>query len=227
MAHADLSAAVRCYKRPNRETRRHFIAKICARAHFRYRRSPDQYSVELCRRDQGCLRIEDTCRQRRICLCLFDASDRHRRVDKNCRCWWNDASQEHLVRTEAGGCNVLPEHWGNPSSAYSFGHDVTRQLEEARGKVAALINAEPREIVFTSCGTESNNSAIQSALVGQPEKRHVVTTAVEHSANIKFCEFLKKQGYTVTLLPVDSDGSLDLHLLERAIRPDTAIVTVM
>ena len=121
----------------------------------------------------------------------------------------------------------LQEHWGNPSSAYSFGHDVTRQVEEARGKVAALINAEPREIVFTSCGTESNNSAIQSALVGQPEKRHVVTTAVEHSANIKFCEFLKKQGYTVTVLPVDSDGSLDLHLLERAIRPDTAIVTVM
>ena len=121
----------------------------------------------------------------------------------------------------------LQEHWGNPSSAYSFGHDVTRQVDEARGKVAALINAEPREIVFTSCGTESNNSAIQSALTGQPEKRHVVTTAVEHSANIKFCEFLKKQGYAVTFLPVESDGSLDLHLLERSIRPDTAVVTVM
>src|SRR5205085_2039350 len=93
--------------------------------------------------------------------------------------------------------------------------------------VAALINAEPREIVFTSCGTESNNSAIHSALVMHPKQRHIVTMSVEHSANIKFCEFLKKQGYEITLLPVESDGGLDLHLLEKSIRPDTAIVSVM
>jgi len=121
----------------------------------------------------------------------------------------------------------LRDHWGNPSSAYSFGHDVTRPLEEARIKVAALINADPREIIFTSCGTESNNSAIHSALIAHPERRHILTTAVEHSANIKFCDFLKKQGLTVTFLPVESDGSLDLHLLEKSIRPDTAIVSVM
>src|SRR6266478_6266393 len=121
----------------------------------------------------------------------------------------------------------LKDHWGNPSSAYSFGHDVTRPLEEARIKVAALINADPREIIFTSCGTESNNSAIHSALIAHPERRHILTTAVEHSANIKFCDFLKKQGLTVTFLPVESDGSLDLHLLEKSIRPDTAIVSVM
>ena len=72
------------------------------------------------------------------------------------------------------------------------------------GQVAALINAEPREIIFTSCGTESNNSAIHSALVTQPEKRHVLTTAVEHSANTKFCALLQKRGYTVTFLPVAS-----------------------
>ena len=121
----------------------------------------------------------------------------------------------------------LKEYWGNPSSAYSFGHDVARQVDEARAKVAALINADPREIVFTSCGTESNNSAIHSALVTHPQKRHVLTTAVEHSANMKFCDFLQKHGYAVTFLPVESDGTLDLHLLERAIRPDTAIVSVM
>src|SRR5436309_4225793 len=121
----------------------------------------------------------------------------------------------------------LKEHWGNPSSAYSFGHDVARHVEEARAKVAAMINADPREIIFTSCGTESNNSAIHSALAGHPEKRHVLTTAVEHSANIKFCDSLKKQGCAVTLLPVEPDGSLDLHLLEKSIRPDTAIVSVM
>ena len=121
----------------------------------------------------------------------------------------------------------LREYWGNPSSAYSFGHDLARHVEAARANVAALINADPREIIFTSCGTESNNSAIHSALATHPEKRHVLTTAVEHSANIKYCEFLRKQGREVTFLPVESDGSLDLHLLEKAIRPDTAIVSVM
>jgi len=121
----------------------------------------------------------------------------------------------------------LKEHWGNPSSAYSFGHDVAQHVETARAKVAQLINADPREIIFTSCGTESNNSAIHSALVTHPEKRHVLMTAVEHSANIKFSNFLQKQGYQVSLLPVESDGGLDLHLLEKTIRPDTAIVSVM
>ena len=121
----------------------------------------------------------------------------------------------------------LKELWGNPSSAYHFGNQVTQHIEDARAKVAALINADPREIIFTSCGTESNNSAIHSALVAHPEKRHVLTTAVEHSANIKFTTFLQKQGYAVTFLPVESDGSLDLHLLEKSIRPDTAIVSVM
>jgi len=121
----------------------------------------------------------------------------------------------------------LKESWGNPSSAYSFGRQLVKHVEEARTKVAALINGDPREIVFTSCGTESNNSAIHTALVTHPEKRHIVTTSVEHSSNLKFCDFLKKEGYAVTFLPVESDGSLDLHLLEKSIRPDTAIVSVM
>ena len=121
----------------------------------------------------------------------------------------------------------LREYWGNPSSTYVFGRQVGEQLDRARGQVAGLINAEPREIIFTSCGTESNNSAIHSALVSQPTKRHVLTTAVEHSANTKFCDLLQKQGYTVTFLPVAPDGGLDLELLEKSIRPDTAIVSVM
>jgi cysteine desulfurase len=120
----------------------------------------------------------------------------------------------------------LREFWGNPSSAYQFGAAVHAHVEAARAKVAALINADPKEVLFTSCGTESNNSAIHSALV-TTGKRHVVTTKVEHSANINFGEYLQKQGYEVTFLPVESDGSLDLHLLEQSIRPDTAIVSVM
>jgi cysteine desulfurase len=121
----------------------------------------------------------------------------------------------------------LKEFWGNPSSAYHFGSQVGKHVEEARSKVAALINADPKEIVFTSCGTESNNSAIHSALITNPKKKHVVTTAVEHSANINFGEYLQKMGFEVTFLPVEPDGSLDIHLLEKSIRPDTAIVSVM
>ncbi|MBI3192587.1 MAG: aminotransferase class V-fold PLP-dependent enzyme, partial [Pedosphaera parvula] len=121
----------------------------------------------------------------------------------------------------------LAEQWGNPSSAYGFGHRVARHIETARAKVGALLNADPREVVFTSCGTESNNTAIHSALATNPGKRHVVTTQVEHSANLRYGEFLRKQGYEVTFLAVESDGSLDLHMLEQSIRPDTGMVSVM
>jgi len=117
--------------------------------------------------------------------------------------------------------------WGNPSSAYIFGKQVAGHIEKAREKLAALIHADPKEIIFTSCGTESNNTAIHSALVTQPGKRHIITTAVEHSANIKYGQFLQKQGCEVTFLPVESDGSLDLHLVDLSIRPDTAIVSIM
>ncbi|WCJ59987.1 cysteine desulfurase NifS [Fontisphaera persica] len=121
----------------------------------------------------------------------------------------------------------LRDLWGNPSSAYKFANEIHKGVEKAREKVAALINADPKEVVFTSCGTESNNAAIHSALATQPNKRHLVTTAVEHSANINYGEYLQKQGYEVTYLPVDSEGLLDLKEVERAIRPDTAMVSVM
>jgi len=121
----------------------------------------------------------------------------------------------------------LRDLWGNPSSAYKFANEIHKGVEKAREKVAALINADPKEVVFTSCGTESNNTAIHSALATQPNKRHVVMTAVEHSANINYGEYLQKKGYEVTYLPVDSEGLLDLKEVEKAIRPDTAIVTIM
>ena len=121
----------------------------------------------------------------------------------------------------------LRDQWGNPSSAYGFGHGVARHIEKARMQVAELINADSREIIFNSCGSEGNNTAIHSAIVAQPDKRHIITTAVEHSATLNYCKFLQKQGYTVTYMPVEPDGSLDLHLLEKKIRPDTAIVSVM
>jgi cysteine desulfurase len=120
----------------------------------------------------------------------------------------------------------LSEFWGNPSSAYGFGSQVHKHVEDAREQVAGLVNADPKEVTFTSCGTESNNAAMHSALVTSG-KRHLITTAVEHSANINFGEHLQKMGFEVTYLPVESDGSLDLHRLEQAIRPETALVSVM
>jgi cysteine desulfurase len=139
----------------------------------------------------------------------------------------NNATTQVAPEVVAAMLPFLTEHWGNPSSSYQFGKAVAKDVEAAREKVAALIHADPREIIFTSCGTESNNSAIHSALAAHPGKRHVITTAVEHSANIKFCDHLRKRGFEITLLPVESDGSLDIHLLEKSIRPDTAIVSVM
>jgi cysteine desulfurase len=120
----------------------------------------------------------------------------------------------------------LTEHYGNPSSAYSFGKRVEGHLKEAREKVAALLGCTPKEIIFTSCGTESDNAAIWSALQ-TTGKKHVVTTQVEHSAIMNQTEWLEKNGYGVTRLPVAPDGTLSLSELENSIRDDTAIVSIM
>jgi cysteine desulfurase len=121
----------------------------------------------------------------------------------------------------------LVEFYGNPSSAYSFGSRVARAIEHAREQVAALIGCEEREIVFTSCGTEGNNTAIASALAADRDRKHVVTTAVEHSATRNYCAQLARRGYEVTWLPVDSLGRIDPQEAAEAIREDTAVVSVM
>jgi cysteine desulfurase len=121
----------------------------------------------------------------------------------------------------------LQDQYGNPSSAYSFGKHAAEAVNTAREQVAALLRCEPSEIIFTSCGTESDNSAIQSALLLDPDRKHLVTSKVEHSAIIKHAEILTRRGYEVTWLDVDSDGLIDLDDLERAIREDTAIVSLM
>jgi cysteine desulfurase len=120
----------------------------------------------------------------------------------------------------------LTEFWGNPSSAYRFGSQVHAGVEEAREKVAALVGADPKEIVFTSCGTESDNAAINSALEVSG-KRKVVTTAVEHSAIINQCERLQKKGVEVVFLPVRPDGTLDLAEVDKAVDDRTAVCSVM
>ena len=121
----------------------------------------------------------------------------------------------------------LREGYGNPSSAYRLGRAAEGALVEARARVAALAGCQNEEMIFTSCGTESINTAILSALALDPDKRHIVTSAVEHSATIKLCEYLARRGYEITWLPVDSLGQLDLARLEESIRPDTAIVSLL
>jgi cysteine desulfurase len=121
----------------------------------------------------------------------------------------------------------LTEYYGNPSSGYTFGRQVRRAIDLARERVAALLGCEPGEIVFTSCGTESNNAAVNSALQLDPNRRHIVTTAVEHSATRRHCETVANRGGAVTIVGVDGNGNLDLDELEAAITPQTAIVTAM
>ena len=119
------------------------------------------------------------------------------------------------------------ELYGNPSSMHSFGGQVMKQVRKAREQVAALLGASPAEIIFTSCGSESDNAAIRSTLASYPDKNHIVTSRVEHPAVRALCAHLATQGYRLTELPVDGDGRLDLDQYRRALTPDTAIVSLM
>lgn len=117
--------------------------------------------------------------------------------------------------------------YGNPSSMHTFGGQVGKKIREARERTASLIGCEPDEIIFTSCGTEGDNTAIRSTLEAMPEKRHIITTKVEHPAVLNLANHLVKKGYHLTLLGVDSEGRLDLDELKAAIRDDTALVSIM
>ncbi len=138
----------------------------------------------------------------------------------------NNATTAIAPEVFEGMVPFLTEHYGNPSSAYGFGKRVRIAVEQARSQVAALINADPSEIYFTSCGTEADNTAIWSALRSS-KKKHIITSQVEHSAILHMGENLEQQGYGVTWLAVRSDGTLDLAALEESIRPDTAVVSLM
>lgn len=120
------------------------------------------------------------------------------------------------------------EKYGNPSSMHSFGGQCGRAVETAREQVAALLNCLPEEILFTSCGTESDNTAIAGTLGAYPNKRHLVTSRVEHPAVRTTCRFFKeKKGYALTELPVDGQGQCNLDALDRAIDENTTLVTLM
>src|SRR5207248_10141084 len=122
----------------------------------------------------------------------------------------------------------LTEEFGNASSAHALGRPARQAIEDARAQVAELIGAsDPNEIVFTSCGSESDNWAIGGFLEQNPTRRHIITTRVEHEAVRNLCEHLAQIGCEVTWLEVDGDGELNLDDLRHALRRDTGIVSIM
>ncbi|MDD1637796.1 MAG: cysteine desulfurase NifS [Methylococcaceae bacterium] len=120
------------------------------------------------------------------------------------------------------------EQYGNPSSIHKFADGVARGLKQARQQVQALIGCEhDSEIIFTSCGTESNSTAILSAIKAQPNKKEIITTTVEHPAILSLCDYLEKDGYTIHRMPVDKAGRLNLESYKRLLSDEVAIVSVM
>jgi cysteine desulfurase len=121
----------------------------------------------------------------------------------------------------------LTEHFGNPSSGHRHGEIARQAVEKAREQVAELAGCRPRDVFFTSGGTESNNMAIFSALAAFPEKRSVITSNVEHPSVLEPLAYFERQGYSVDRLGVDDDGNISLEELEKTIRPDTVLVSLM
>lgn len=139
----------------------------------------------------------------------------------------NNATTQVAPEVKEAMLPFFEELYGNPSSMHHFGEKAEKHLTAAREQVANFLGVDPEEIVFTSCGTESDNAAIHGTLASYPEKRHIVTTKVEHNAVLHFGRFLQKNGYRITELPVDRLGRLDLDELEAALSDDTAIVSIM
>lgn len=118
--------------------------------------------------------------------------------------------------------------YGNPSSLYSIGRRAKRALEEARRKIANIINCKPNEIYFTSCGTESDNLAIKGIAYANKEKgKHIITSKIEHPAVLNTCKELEEQGYKVTYLDVDQNGIVNVEQLKASIKTDTILITIM
>ncbi|MDT8285517.1 MAG: cysteine desulfurase NifS [Elusimicrobiales bacterium] len=139
----------------------------------------------------------------------------------------NNATTRVSPEVEEAMRPFFGELYGNPSSMHFFGGTNQKYLDRARESVARLLGAQPEEILFTSCGTESDSTAIWSALRAFPEKKHLITTKVEHPAVLNLCKHLETQGYRVTYLGVDAEGRLNLDELKAALSPDTAIVSIM
>ncbi len=121
----------------------------------------------------------------------------------------------------------LKEQFGNPSSTYSLGKEVKDEIINARKRVAELLNANESEIIFTSCASESNVTAIMNAVRNYPEKKHIITTKVEHASTMETMKYLESMGYSVTYLSVDNLGRINLNELESSITDNTCLISIM
>lgn len=122
----------------------------------------------------------------------------------------------------------LSIQYGNPSSIYSIGRNAKRAIEEARKRVASLINCKPEEIYFTSCGSESDNTALKGiAYTNKNKGKHIITSKIEHPAILHSCQNLEKNGFDVTYLDVDKNGFVNIESLKNAIRKDTILISIM
>ena len=139
----------------------------------------------------------------------------------------NNATTKVAPEVLEGMLPYFSELYGNPSSMHFFGGQVEKKVNEAREKAADFLGAEPSEIVFTSCGTESDNAAILGTLDSYPEKHHLITTRVEHPAIGNVCSYLGRKGYRITELSVDREGRLDLDELKESIKDETVLVSIM
>ncbi|MGJ5672447.1 MAG: cysteine desulfurase NifS [Nostochopsis sp.] len=148
-------------------------------------------------------------------------------MQKNCIYLDNNATTKVDPEVVEAMLPYLTDYYGNPSSMHTFGGQVKKAVNKAHEQVAALLGADESEIIFTSGGTEGDNAAIRAALLAQPDKRHIITTQVEHPAVLTLCKQLEKQGYNVTYLSVNNAGQLDLNELEAALTGNTALVSIM
>lgn len=121
----------------------------------------------------------------------------------------------------------LKEEYGNPSSIYSFGKEVKEEITKSRNNIARLLNADESEIIFTSCASESNVSAIMNAVNNNPNKKHIITTKVEHASIMETMKYLESKGYAITYLSVDHNGRINLDELKNSITEDTLLISIM
>ncbi|MBE9258307.1 MULTISPECIES: cysteine desulfurase NifS [Aphanizomenonaceae] len=148
-------------------------------------------------------------------------------MQNNCIYLDNNATTKIDPQVVEAMMPYLTDYYANPSSMHTFGGQLGKAVNTARSQVAALLGADESEIVFTSCGTEGDNAAIHAALLAQPEKRHIITSQVEHPAVLNVCKQLESKGYQVTYLSVNAKGQIDLSELEASLTGNTALVTLM
>jgi cysteine desulfurase len=148
-------------------------------------------------------------------------------MQKNCIYLDNNATTKVDPQVIEAMMPYLTDYYGNPSSMHTFGGQLAKAVKTGREQIAALLGADDSEIVFTGCGTEGDNAAIRAALLAKSDRRHIITTQVEHPAVLNVCKQLETQGYTVTYLSVNGEGQLDLNELEASLTGNTALVSIM